>query len=325
MKSFVTAQLDEDTMKYLRINTEMKVGGWGHTGHVLTPRELVKQAVGCEILVLSYEPVDDFVLGNLPEVRFISCTRGGMENFDKKALENHPDVIVCNAPGRNANAVSDLALALMLDISRNISLSSHYIRNRDWEHAQWFKAGRLKEKFFMGYELEGKTLGLIGFGEIGARVARRANGFGMNVLTYDPYVKSLPESVERTELNTLLRCSDFVSLHCKVTPETNRIICRKTLEQMKPTAFLINTARGSLVDEEALFDALKGRRIAGAAMDTLATEPIPFNHPFLELENVTITPHIGGASHDIVCQQSQIVMEDICAFLEGRRPTHVWP
>lgn len=325
MKVFVSAQLTDDVLQYLSDHAQVKLGGWGATGHVLAPQELVEQAAGCEMLVICYEEMNEFVFQNLPQLKFVSCTRGGMENFDSHTVKKYPHVLVCNAPGRNANAVADLTIGLMLDISRNISLSNHYIRSRDWEHAKWFKAGKLGKKLFMGYELEGKSIGLIGLGEVGRRVAKRAQGFGMKVLAYDPYYKGNAEGIEPVSLDTLLRQSDFVSLHCKVTDETRQMICRQTIEQMKPTAFLINTARGALVQEDDLYEALNQKRIAGAALDTLAVEPIPENHPFLSLENIVITPHIGGASYDIMAQQSKIVLQDIQAYVEGRRPPHVWP
>lgn len=324
MNAFVSAQLEQWVLEYLSGHAVVTCGGWGTTGHVLAPEELVKEAKDSEMLVICYEPIDEYVLSHLPKLKFISCTRGGMENIQKEAVLAHPDVTVCNAPGRNANAVADLTVGLMLDSARNISLSNHYIRNQDWEHVKWFKAGKLGKKMFMGYELRGKTLGLIGFGQVGRRVAKRVSGFEMNVLVYDPYCEAKMEGVTNADLHTVLACSDFISLHCKLGKETENMINAQTIAQMKPTAFLINTARGGLVKEEDLCQALKEHRIAGAALDTLAVEPMDKNHPFLELENVVITPHIGGASYDIQAQQSEIVFEDIRAFIEGRRPPHVW-
>ena len=325
MKIFVTAQLDQEVLDYLQSRGEVILGGWGATGKVLDEQELVEQAAGCEMMVICYEKMTEYVFRNLPDLRFVSCTRGGMENFDAQVVKQFPGVQVCNAPGRNANAVADLTLGLLLDITRNISLSNHYIRNRDWDHAKWFQAGKLGKKLFMGYELEGKTIGLIGLGQVGSRVAKRAMGFGMRVIAYDPYCRDKQPEVKLVELDALLRDSDCVSLHCKVTEDTRRIIRRESIEKMRPASFLINTARGELVDEEDLYLALNEHRLAGAALDTLAVEPIPENHPFLSLDNIVITPHIGGASYDIKAQQSKIVFEDIRAYMEGRRPPHVWP
>ena len=325
MKAFVSAQLDETVLEYLRRQAQVTLGGWGHTGSVLSPEQLVQAAQDCQLLVICYEPVNDYVLDRLPGLRFIACTRGGVENFDKDAFKRHPQVMACNAPGRNANAVADLTLGLMLDVTRQISLSNHYIRNRDWEHAKWFKAGKLKHKLFMGYELAGKTLGLVGYGEVGRRVARRALGFDMRVLVYDPYIsrEQETEQIGFTDLEALLRQSDFVSLHCKSTPQTANLINTETLSLMRPTAYLINTARGTLVNETDLYQALTQKRIGGAALDTLAAEPIAENHPFIDLPNIVLTPHIGGASYDIQAQQSAIVLEDLQAFFQGRRPPHL--
>jgi len=322
MRAFISAQLTGDAMRYIQQHAQVKLGGWGHEGRILTPEELVAQAGNPDFMVICYEPVTDYVLENMPNLKFISCTRGGIENISLDVIRRHPHVYICNAPGRNANAVSDLTMGLILDIARNISLSHRYIFNRDWEHAVWFMSGGGHEKSFMGYELEDKTLGLVGLGDIGRRVAMRARSFGMRVIACDPYARG-EDGISMLSLEALLAESDFVSLHCKVTQETKGMINKQTLDLMKPTAYIINTARGALIRQTDLCEVLRARRIAGAALDVLDPEPVEKDSPLLQLDNVVITPHIGGASHDILPQQTKIAMQDITAFIEGRRPVHV--
>ena len=323
MKAFITAQLTDDAMDYIKKHADVKVGGWAYDGKILKPEELVEQAGNPDFMVICYEEITDYVLDNIPNLKFISCTRGGAENIDREVVNRHKNVFICNAPGRNANAVAEVTIGLMINISRHISLTYRYIMNRDWEKAKWFDSGSTNEKPFMGYEMEGKILGLVGFGEIGRRVAKIArDGFGMQIIFYDPYVKEAENAVGKS-LEEVLSKSDFVSLHTFPTDETIGMINEKTLRLMKPSAYLINTARGKLIVESDLYVALKEHWIAGAALDTLYPEPIQPDNPLLDLDNILITPHIGGASIDILPQQTKIAMLDVRAFIETGRPIHV--
>ena len=326
MNVFVSAQLTQEGLDYLygRFN-EVRLGGWGHTGRKLEPEELVREAVGCEVLIICYEEIDDYVLERMPGLKLICCTRGGVENIDRGAVERHREVFVCNAPGRNANAVADLTMGLILCSARFIPQTHHYIMSGQWDRVPWDIAGTTPVKTFAGYELEDKILGLVGYGAIARRVARRARGFGMKILAFDPYIRELPEDeeAELTDLERLLSRADFLSLHCKLSEQTQNMIDRAALAKMKPEARLINTARGGLVNEQDLYEALRDRVIAGAAIDTQVNEPMKHDSPFLTLDNVILTPHIGGASHDIAAQQTKIVLEDISSYLEKGRPVHV--
>lgn len=326
MKIFVTAELSEDVIAYLKTKGEVSFGGWGYKNHrKLTPEELVEQATGAEVLVICYEEINNYVLDHMPSLRFISCTRGGVENIDISAVRSHKDIFICNAPGRNANAVAELTIGLMIAAARFIPLTYHRIMNRDWQNVPWDIAGTTTKKTFAGYELDGKILGLIGYGAIARKVARIGHALGMLTIAYDPYLSSreIQDGTIMVELDELATQSDFVSLHCKSTPETENIINKDFLSLMKKTAILINTARGKLVDEEALYACLENKDIFCAALDTLVSEPINPQNKFLELENVIITPHIGGASYDIKRQQSNIVMEDIKGYFENGKPVNI--
>lgn len=194
----------------------------------------------------------------------------------------------------------------------------------DWSFNPSAKA--ITYDIFKGPELRGKKLGLIGFGAIGRRVAKRASGFEMKILVFDPYVEEsemVQFQAKKVDLVYLLQESDFVCLHCKVTQETRGMINEKTLKRMKSTAFLINVAQGGIIDEYALAEALKNRQIAGAALDVFAVEPISSTHPLLALDNVTLTPHLAGASWEVCYHHSIILASDIERILKGMKPLFI--
>jgi D-3-phosphoglycerate dehydrogenase len=324
MLAFITADFVQEGLDILSPYLEIKTGGWGFTGQQLTAQELIEQMRDAEVLIVTYEPVTAAVLAAKPNLKLIGATRGGLRaNIDVDAATTR-GIPVIYAPGRNADAVADLTFGLMLAECRRISYTSHLVRLG--KEGGWDAEGKTPVKRFKGPELGGRTVGLVGFGEVGKRVARRASGFDMRLLVYDPFVE--PEVIEEAGgrmvgLETLLRESDFVTLHAAVTPQTRGLINRERLVLMKPTSYLINTARGALIDEDALIEALRDRRIAGAALDVLGEEPMRLDHPLRRLDNVTITPHIGGASDDIRTRHSRMIAEDVVRFLRGEPPLHV--
>lgn len=324
MRAFVTADFTKEGLDILSQHLEVRTGGWGFTGQRLTGEELMEQMGDAEVLIVTYEPVTAAVLAAKPNLKLLGATRGGLRaNIDVDAATAR-GIPVIYAPGRNADAVADLTLGLMLAECRRISYTSHLIRTAT--EGGWDADGKTPVKRFKGPELGGRTLGLIGFGEVGHRVAKRAKGFEMSLLVYDPFVdpKVVVEAGGQvTDMETLLRESDFISLHAAVTPQTRGIMSRERLAMMKPTAYLINTARGALIDEDALIEALRERWIAGAALDVLVEEPMPLDHPLRAMENVTVTPHIGGASDDIPRRHSKMIAEDVVRFLKGERPLHL--
>ena len=170
-------------------------------------------------------------------------------------------------------------------------------------------------------------MGLLGLGHIGRLLARYARAFDMRILAYDPYLDKAAATqagVELTELDTVYGESDFLSLHCKVTEETVGMVDSRAFGKMKKNVVLINTARASIIDQAALLDALKNGRIAGAALDVFWDEPLPSNHPLLSMDNVTLTPHLAGASFDVPLRHSQIIVEDILRWASGQAPRNVW-
>ena len=322
MKAFVSAQMTQEGLDQLARYADIKYGGWGHTGKKLTPKELVKEAADCELMVICYEEINDYVLDHLPNLKLIACSRGGVENVDKEAVRRHK-VWVTSSPGRNANAVAELTIALMLCALRHIPRTHHYIMSKNWEKVPWDIAGNTSYKTFNGYELYGKTVGLIGYGAIGRRVAKILSGFDVNLIVYDPFLQECPSKVKKVEWEELFSLSDIVSLHCKLTEDTKGMVNAEAFERMKSSAVFVNTARGGLIDEDALYQALANHKIACAALDAQREEPMPHDSKLLSLDNIILTPHIGGASRDIIAQQTKILMEDITAYFETGKPIHV--
>lgn len=243
----------------------------------------------------------------------IICKHGaGLDNIhlDKaKAL----GIAVCNVPGTNANAVADLTFGLMLAAARNIVSTNRWVREGKWQTA-------------IGVDVFGKTLGLLGFGAIAKNVARRARGFDMKVLAYDPYVKELPgefcDYVTLCAQETVITGCDFLSLHLPLTDETRNIISKPELSRMKKGAYVINCARGGTVNEKDLYEALVSGQIAGAAMDVSEVEPMSAQNPLLTLDNVIVTPHIGMYSKEAIGAVSLICAQNAAACAEDKPLQH---
>ena len=273
--------------------------------------------VGADVLIIEADLVHAEVLESCP-LRMIGCCRGDPVNVDLE-LATKKGIPVFHTPGRNADAVADLTLAFLLMLARHLAAIHDTYRQGAERIAG---AGDFLKMYtrFTGMELGGRTVGLVALGAVGREVAARLVAFKAHVLAYDPYVCEAPPGVELCGLDDLLRRSDFVSLHAPVTDETRNLVSRERLALMKPTAFLVNTARAALTDEDALYEMLQAGRLAGAALDVLNDEPLQPGNRFLALPNVILTPHIGGATVDVTRHQSEIVVDAIERWLRGERP-----
>jgi D-3-phosphoglycerate dehydrogenase len=273
--------------------------------------------VGADVLIIEADLVHAEVLESCP-LRMIGCCRGDPVNIDLE-LATRKGIPVFHTPGRNADAVADLTLAFILMLARHLG-PIHETFHHGGE--RFTSAGDFLKMYsrFTGVELGGRTVGLVALGAVGREVAARLIAFKARVLACDPYVQDPPRGVEMCGLEDLLRRSDVVSLHAPVTDETRNLVSRERLALMKPSAFFINTARAALTDEDALYEMLRAGRLAGAALDVLADEPLQPGNRFLALPNVILTPHIGGATVDVTRHQSEIVVEAIERWLRGERP-----
>ena len=284
------------------------------------PQQLVNALDGEEILLVHGAPVTDAVLDASPNLKVVGVARGGPVNVDLAAASDR-GIAVVTAPGRNADAVADLALAFMVMLARGIMTGVEFVAQGGRVGDSAFEGAQ-----FFGNELGGQILGLVGYGNVGSRVAKRALAFGMQVLVYDPYVAPIQvegQGIEMRDLDNLLAQSNFVSLHARVTPETVDFFNAEKFAMMKEGAFFINTARETLVDEQALYEALVSRHLAGAALDVLRPWPDDRPSPLVFLRNVIITPHIGGATHEAALRGVKILAAQLDCYLAGQPMQYV--
>ena len=312
MKALVTAEWTEEGEGRLRaLGYDVVRAGWGTTRQVLDDEAYVAAARGCSLLVTEIEAVDAAVLAALPDVRLVATARGGPVNVDLAACAAR-GVPVLFTPARNADSVADFVMGALLSLVRGIGASERHLRDVGWQ-----VAGELPYLHFRGPELGRLTLGLVGYGAIGRRVAQRASGgFGMPVLFSDPAVQA------STGLDDLLAQSDVVSLHCPRTPQTCGLIDAAALARMPRGAYLVNTAGGGIVDEPALVVALESGQLAGAALDVFATEPLPRDSPLLSAPNLLLTPHLAGAAVDVVRHHVEMLCGDVERWHAGAALHH---
>lgn len=334
MKTLLTAEVSEDHIAELKKLLDIQYEGWYKSKRILTEDEMAELIKGKEILITSYDPVTKKVMDASPELKLIVCTRANPVNVDTEYAKQK-GIKVSYSPGRNSTCTAEFTVALMLSIMRKIPLAYHALHSgkhvSENRHENVIKDGLRSDVtwalnsdspyvLYKGRQLCGRTLGVVGYGSIGRSVAKLCRGFGMNVLVYDPFVNpdTLEENTASVSFDTLLKESDVITVHCKDTPETRKIINAEAFGKMKKTAYFINTSRGALVDEKALIDVLLNHKIAGAAVDVFESEPIAKDHPFLtKCDNVVITPHLAGATYDAIVNHTIALVKDVKHFLDG--------
>lgn len=289
-----------------------------HRDLKLPKQVLLREAKGKEGLIcLYFDEIDEEVLDEAPTLRIVSAVAVGYDNIDVQAATRR-GILLTNTPGVLDDTTADFAWALLFATARRVVEADGFVR-----------AGRWKGRNFtigLGRDIHHKTLGIVGLGRIGRAVARRALGFDMRILYTQRH--RADEAVEKevqaayVDKVTLLKESDFVSLHIPLTPETHHFIGAKELNLMKPTAILINTARGPVVDEKALFPALQEGRIAGAGLDVFEREP-KLERGLLRLKNIVLTPHIGSGSLETRTKMALVAAENLMVGLMGKRPPHL--
>ena len=319
--------LGEDVGKYDFLYMENVEGSYKWSTDIVenvkeafgNPEEIKKAIAGCEVVVSGYAPFTREVMESSKDLKIIGISRGGPVNVDQKAA-TEKSIYVLRAVGRNAESVADQTIGLILSESRHISRT-----NKDIKTGEYFTkisdVGRSDYlNSFNWMEANEKVLGLIGYGQVGSRVAKRAHAFNMRVVVYDPYIDSkvlVDEGCEPMNLDTLLRVSDFISIHAGLSNETHHMINDEAFSKMKKTAILINTARGSIIDEKALYNALKNRVIASAALDVVEEDPIKPDNPLIKLDNITLTPHTAGRSPDTEMRGYRQIAQQVARYLRG--------
>lgn len=274
-----------------------------------TEDEMIEILRGIDAAIVSIDPFTRKVFEACPQLKVVSRTGVGYDAIDVPAATEH-GVAVCITPGANNRAVADFAFALLLAVARRLLENLTVVPQGGW-------------KRYQGRDLPGSTLGIVGLGSIGKEVARRARGFDMRVLAYDVFKDeefAARHQITYVPLEQLLRESDFVTLHCFLDETTRHLINAERLALMKPTAYLINTARGPIVDEEALYQALNERRIAGAALDVFDQEPLPADSPLRTLDNVYLSPHAAGQTDGAMRAMGTMAADNVIAVLKGEKP-----
>lgn len=315
-KVFVTREIPDRGLSMVRAHCDADV--WPREVPP-SQSELTQRVRGVAgLLCLLTDRVDGELMDAAgPELRVISNHAVGVDNVDVEAATER-GIPVGNTPGILTDTTADFAFALLLATARRVVEADRFVRAGHWK--TW------GPKLLLGRDVHGATLGIVGFGRIGQAVAQRAMGFDMRTLYYDPGKENDLQAgklgARAVDLDRLLREADFVSLHTPLTDETHHLISAEALEKMKPSAILINTSRGPVVDHAALFDALNERRIAGAALDVTDPEPLPEGSPLLGLDNVVLAPHIASASENTRGKMAQMAAENLIAGLNGERLPH---
>ncbi|HTN72373.1 MAG TPA: D-2-hydroxyacid dehydrogenase [Methylomirabilota bacterium] len=285
---------------------------------VTSPAEVCPRLSGHSIAVTNKVVMDAAVL-DAPEARdlkLIAVAATGTDIIDREATKKR-GVKVCNVPGYATQSVAQFAMALILELATRIGRYGEAVKAGGWQRSPVFAL-----MDFPTMELKGKKLGIIGYGSIGRAVAEMARAFGMEILIAARPGAGAPLALDRISIEQLLRQSDIITLHCPLTPQTKNLINEHSLSWMKPTAFLINTARGGLIDEAALIQSLRDKRLAAAALDVISREPPPADHPIIraakELDNLLVTPHTAWSARESRERLLKEVEENIAAFLQGK-------
>ena len=321
MKALVLAPFSGDALAALERLVPTTYESWQDSRRLHCPEELADRLVREQIGALFIEA--DFVLEEVfqgaPCLRFVGVCRSTLNHVDLEAATHH-GVVVAYAPSRNATAVAELTIGLMIALARHIPHANQYVMAGRWQDpVEPYLTMR-------GFELRGKTLGIVGTGVIGGSVARLGEGLGMKVMGYDPFAGcsgTWNGAMQPVTREQLLRESDFVSVHVSGASNTECVLDVERLQMMKAGSYLINTAAHAAVDEAGLVALLGSGHIAGAALDVHVSHPIPPSSPLLRLDNVILTPHIGGATQETVERHSWMMVEALRRFLAGKPPEHL--
>jgi len=315
-KVYVTRELPERGLKIIKKYFDTEV--W--TEYAPPPKKLIiEKAKNVDALAsLLSDKIDAEVFDAAPKLKIVAQMAVGFDNIDVQEATKR-GIYVTNTPEVLTDTTADFAWALLMAIARRVVEADKYVRAGQWK-VGWHPS------MMQGRDIHGATIGIVGAGRIGFAVAKRAAGFNMKILFYDVVPRPEMEKelgAKKVDLDTLFKESDFVSIHVPLMKETLHLVNAEKLKLMKKTAYLINNSRGPVVDEKALYEALKEGRIAGAGLDVFEQEPIPVDNPLLKLDNVVVAPHISSASYETRSKMAEMVAENLVAFFEGRKPPNL--
>ncbi len=313
-KVYITRPLPTKAVERLAARCDVKMRA---EDAPLDPAQLAESCRDIEGLMATGVRVSEDVVAQAPRLRAVANVGVGYDNIDVAAC-THRRIAVTNTPDVLTETTADLAFALLMAVPRRLVECDRYVREGQWKSNKW--------ELLWGSDIYGKTLGVYGLGRIGKAVVRRARGFSMRVIYYDVVRPTLALEKELgaqyVDRETLLKEADFLTLHVPLTPETHHLVGARELSMLKPTAFLINAARGKCVDEAALVEALKSKRLAGAGLDVFEHEP--HVHPaLLSMPNVVLAPHVGSATAQTRLAMAMLAAENLLAALDGRRPPNL--
>ena len=312
-KVLVSHQLPGERIHELAQHCDLNV--WVGPG-LLPAESLREELAGCHGLVcLLTDKIHADLLASLPALEFVSSVSAGVDHIDVAALSDR-SIPVGHTPGVLVDTTADAAFGLLLAAARRMGEADRFVRQGNWRAENVWSPD-----FFIGKDVSGATLGIVGLGEIGQAVARRAAGFGMQVLAWNRSERQVP-GIDSVSLEELLLRSDFVSLHVPLTENTHDLINAERIAMMKPGAVLVNTARGGIVNELALSEALKSGALYAAGIDVFEEEPVPGDNPLVDLPNVVLAPHIGSATVITRARMADIAVDNAIAALKGEPMKH---
>ena len=329
-KAFVSAEMDHEIAKELEDYLDIT---YDRGNAVLTVDQMKECCAGKDVIITSYDPVTKEVIDAAPGCGLIVCTRANPVNVDV-AYANSKGIRVSYAVERNSDTAAEFTMGLILAVTRRIAFSyrdlcsGKFVADDIGDHGSesvkrdvtWSTGEESPYTYYKGYQLKGHSVGIVGVGSIGGRVAKLCDAFGMKVYGVSPHKTQadVPDYIELDTLEHIAPKADILTVHLKDSPDTEKIINADIFRAMKKTAYLINTARGSVVDEDALIEALQTGEIAGAAIDVFSKEPIARNHPFFGMpDKVLVTPHIGGATWDAISNHTKEFVTDVKHYLNG--------
>jgi len=315
-KVFVTREMPERGLKIIKEKFDAEI--W--TDYAPPPKKVVieKAAKVDALATLLSDKIDAEVFDAAPQLRIVAQMAVGFDNIDIPEATKR-GIYVTNTPGVLTETTADFAFALLIAAARRVAEADRYVRTGQWK-VGWHPM------MLQGRDVYGATLGIVGLGRIGLAIARRAKGFDMKVLYYDVIRRQDYEKeygIVFTEMGDLFKTADFVTINTPLTKETTHLVDEKKLKTMKKTAIIVNNARGPIVDEKALYKALKEGWIAGAGLDVFEQEPTPLTNPLLKLDNVVVAPHISSASYETRSKMAEMVAENLIAFFEGKTPPNL--
>lgn len=323
MNFFITASLDESGIKILEKYGTVDYQPMAKTKQLIGGSRLVKKLQGVDVFITEADNLKRREIEALETLQVICSCRGNPVNIDVEAA-TEKGIPVLRVPARNAQGVAELTVGLMIMLLRNLLPASQILYREDnSEDMTLMSRVYFKMK---GHEIWHKKIGIIGFGSIGRKVAQYLKPFEAEFFASDPFVGQTdmdPFGVKKVELDQLLEASDIVTLHVMPAPDNKGLLGAEEFAKMKSDAYFINTSRSWCTDEAALLNVLKEKKIAGAALDVFDKEPLPFDHPFLTLDNVILLPHIGGNTQEVEQHQTDILIPDLEKLLKGEKPDNI--